>query len=130
MDTKIEFAKRLSDALVAGGYAVRPSVVEREFNQRYWGRAVTLQAARRWLRGEAIPAQDKIEVLAEWLRVEPHWLRFGERVAEANEAKNQAWQSLSPRDREVIESLLALPVPQRKIVYEVILAFAQAHRAE
>ena len=39
-----------------------------------------MQAARRWLRGEAIPAQDKMQVLAEWLKIEPEVLRFGEAV--------------------------------------------------
>jgi len=38
---KAEFAQRLRAAMVAAGYEAKPSVLEREFNQRYWGRAVT-----------------------------------------------------------------------------------------
>ena len=65
MDEKAEFAERLREAMTRAGYELRPVVLEREFNMRYWGRSITLQAARRWLRGEAIPAQDKMQVLAE-----------------------------------------------------------------
>ena len=55
MHEKEEFGQRLRDAMTRAGYALRPVVLEREFNTRYWGRSVTLQAARRWLRGERGP---------------------------------------------------------------------------
>ena len=70
MDEKSDFGTRLCKALQAQGVPLRPSVLEREFNRRYWGRPVTLQAVRRWMRGEAIPAQDKLQVLAEWLKID------------------------------------------------------------
>ena len=57
MNEKADFGERLRAAMVSAGYPLRPVVLEREFNTRYWGRSVTLQAARRWLRGEAIPTQ-------------------------------------------------------------------------
>ncbi|THF65389.1 hypothetical protein E6O51_00485 [Pseudothauera rhizosphaerae] len=50
----------------------------REFNRRYPGAPVTLHATRKWLEGEAIPAQDKLRVLADWLGVTAEWLRFGQ----------------------------------------------------
>lgn len=36
-----------------------------------------MHAARKWLVGEAIPTQDKMRTLAEWLHVPIDWLRFG-----------------------------------------------------
>ena len=33
--------------MTQAGYAVRPVVLGREFNTRYWGRSVTLQAVRK-----------------------------------------------------------------------------------
>ena len=33
--------------------------------------------ASRWLRGRALPEQDKLQVMADLLGVEPHALRFG-----------------------------------------------------
>lgn len=61
---KIEFAKRLQEALARAGVPAKPAVIEREFNQRYWGKPVTLHAARYWLRGESIPTHDKVLCLA------------------------------------------------------------------
>ncbi len=83
MDEKAEFSQRLRKAIESAGYPVRPVVLEREFNTRYWGRPVTVQAVRRWLRGEAIPSQEKLQVLADWLKVEPHVLRFGEQAIQS-----------------------------------------------
>lgn len=127
MTEKIEFAQRLRSAMLAAGYPDRPAVLEREFNSRYWGRSVTFQAVSRWLRGESIPAQDKLQVLAEWLRIEPQALRFGERAALAAREQRGSWED--PRfypEREAVEAFLALPPQQRKVVRDVIMAFAQS----
>jgi len=131
MDEKTEFSQRLRKAIEDAGYQVRPTVLEREFNTRYWGRSVTVQAVRRWLRGEAIPSQEKLQVLAEWLKIEPHALRFGEQAAESIRAKRRQWEeNLDFQERETIEHYLSLPAPQRKIVREVIDAFVKAFPAE
>ena len=73
------FSQRLREALGRiGDDGSSPSRVAREFNRRYPGRPVTLHAARKWLQGEALPAQDKVRVLAQWLGVSAEWLRFGD----------------------------------------------------
>ena len=126
----MEFAQRLREAMTHAGYALRPVVLEREFNTRYWGRSVTLQAARRWLRGEAIPSQDKIQVLAEWLKIEPEVLRFGEAVRQSVQQHRQRWdEGVGYLERETFDAFLQLPAPQRKIIREVILTFAKAHNS-
>ncbi|MEY2893649.1 MAG: hypothetical protein RJA98_3557 [Pseudomonadota bacterium] len=131
MDEKLGFAQRLCDAMTQAGYPLRPIVLEREFNTRYWGRSVTLQAVRRWLRGEAIPSQEKLQVLAEWLHVEPQVLRFGDGVAKSVQQHKARWEDkLSYVERETFDAFLQLPAPQRKVVREVILAFAKAHGTE
>lgn len=128
MDEKAEFSQRLRLAIESAGYPMRPVTVEREFNTRYYGRSVTVQAVRRWLRGEAIPSQEKLQVLADWLKVEPHVLRYGESAINAVRTKQKQWESaISFEERETFEAYLNLPAPQRKIVREVILAFAKAY---
>lgn len=128
MNEKTEFAKRLSDAMAQAGYPLRPVVLEREFNTRYWGRSVTLQAVRRWLRGEAIPSQEKLQVLAEWLKVEPQILRFGEAVRDSVQQHKKRWdEGVGYLERETFEAFLKLPAPQRKVIREVILTFAKVH---
>lgn len=128
MDEKIEFSNRLRTAIQEAGYQLRPTILEREFNTRYWGKPVTVQAVRRWLRGEAIPSQEKLQVLAEWLKIEPHALRFGEQAAESIRAKRKQWEeALDFNERETIERYLNLPVEQRKLIREVINTFAEVY---
>ena len=128
MNEKVEFAQRLTDAMTRAGYALRPVVLEREFNTRYWGRSVTLQAVRRWLRGEAIPSQEKLQVLADWLKVEPQVLRFGEQVSHSIQQQKQRWEEgVGYLERETFDAFLKLPAPQRKLIREVILTFAKVH---
>lgn len=59
------FAQRLLAALERAGVPAKPAVVEREFNQRFWGKPITLHGARLWLRGETFPSHDKVLCLAE-----------------------------------------------------------------
>lgn len=125
---KLEFAKRLQAALENAGVPVRPAVIEREFNQRYWGKPVTLHAVRYWLRGESFPSHDKLLCLAEWLAVEPAVLRYGDEVPTAIRARRKRWdEGIGYQEREIFELFLKLPVPQRKVAREVIIALARAN---
>jgi transcriptional regulator with XRE-family HTH domain len=131
MDEKAQFSQRLRGAIEKAGYSVRPIVLEREFNTRYWGQPITVQAVRRWLRGEAIPSQEKLQVLADWLKVEPHVLRYGEQAIKSIRAKQKRWdEGIGHQEREIFETFLALPAPQRKIAREVIEALAIAFSAK
>lgn len=130
MDEKAQFSQRLRSAIENAGYTVRPIVLEREFNTRYWGQPITVQAVRRWLRGEAIPSQEKLQVLADWLKIEPHLLRFGEQAVKSIRAKQKRWdEGIAYQEREVFEAYLNLPIAQRKVVREVIQTFAKAFPA-
>jgi transcriptional regulator with XRE-family HTH domain len=125
MDEQFNFSKRLKTAMQGAGYTARASVLEREFNLRYWGKSVTLQAVRRWLNGEAVPTQDKLKTLAEWLDVDPHWLRFGERLHGSVQEQRKRWDvNMTQEERAVVEAFMALAPDKRKIVGEVVKAFA------
>lgn len=130
MDEKSEFSRRLRQAMVDAGYAASPTVLEREFNLRWFGQSISNQAAWNWLNGKSIPTQDKIQVLAEWLKVEPEVLRFGEQVRQAVRSHHQRWaEGIGHLEREALDAFLQLPAPQRKLIREVILTFAQVHAA-
>lgn len=125
---KAEFAARLHAALERVGVPARAAVVEREFNQRYWGKPITLHAARLWLRGETIPSHERLLCLAEWLGVEPQVLRYGEAVPSAVRERKRQWDGgIGYQEREVFELFLKLPVPSRKVAREVIIALARAN---
>lgn len=128
MNEKLEFSQRLQAAMVAAGLEPRPGVLLNQFNANYWGRSVTFQAVSRWLRGEAIPAQDKLLVLAGFLKIEPEVLRFGEAVRNSVEQHRQRWdEGVGYLERETFDAFLKLPAPQRKLIREVILTFAKVH---
>lgn len=124
---KQKFAQRLCEAMETLGYEAKPAVLEREFNLRSWGKPMTLHGVRRWLRGETIPAQDKLLVLAEWLRIPPQQLRSGIEVEQRIRQERARWdEGIGYQEREAFEAFLRLPVPQRKLLREVILTFAKA----
>ena len=130
-DAKAQFAQRLREAMAALGYDPKPAVLEREFNLRYWGKAMTLHGVRRWLRGETLPSQDKLLVLAEWLQVPPQQLRFGAEIETRVRERRDRWETaLGYQDREMIEAYLRIPPPQRKALREVVIAVARAYPAE
>ena len=131
MNNKLEFAQRLRDAMVAAGLEARPGVLMNQFNANYWGRSVSFQAVSRWLRGEAIPEQDKLLVLAGILKIEPEVLRFGEAVRNSVQQHRQRWdEGIGYLERETFDAFLQLPAPQRKLIREVILTFAKVHSAD
>lgn len=125
-----KFAERLRAAMEKAGYKAEAAVLEREFNQRYYGKGVTLHGVNKWLKGQAIPRLDKIEVLAKWLRIPPEELTFGLEIKQQIKKARARWDDgIGYQEREVFEVFLALPAPQRRILREVIMTFAQAHKA-
>jgi len=131
-ETKLQFAERLRSAMQVAGYPPRPAVLEREFNSRFWGKPMTLHGVRRWLLGETLPSQDKLLVLAEWLAVPPQTLLFGDAATSSlrTEQRKPRWDAgVGFEERELFEAFLRLPVPQRRVVREVILAFSRAYSA-
>lgn len=121
-----KFSQRLANAMQQAGYEARPKVLFHLFNTRYRGRSVTFQTTSRWLAGGAIPAQDKLQVIADVLGVEPHALRFGaparSRVAETR----ATWPAgVGSRERQVIDAYLKLPPKKREVVGELVKMLAE-----
>lgn len=127
MKNSIAFGDRLKAAMTKAGYALKPVVIEREFNQRYWGTPVTVQAIRKWLLGDVIPTQDKLQVLAEWLQVDPHWLRFGEDRFGSVRDQESKWEiGMTQEDRNTISEFMTLPLAERKTLRQFFQAYLQA----
>ncbi len=77
-EEKWDFSRRLKEAMRKARLDAGPTRFAREFNLRHHGEPVTAQTARKWLYGKALPTQDKLRTLAQWLEISPHWLRYGE----------------------------------------------------
>lgn len=116
--------------MVKAGLKPEPAVLERNFNQHYFGKPITLHGVRKWLIGESIPPYDKIIALAAMLHVSPEELTFGLEIKKKVKEQNVRWdEAISYQEREIFEAFLALPAPQRKVVREVIQTFARAFPA-
>lgn len=128
MSEKQDFSDRLRKAMQDCRLAPSASVLEREFNLRWSGNPIRRQAAWKWLNGEAIPTQDKLQEIARWLRVEPHQLRFGDHVLRHLRVEQKRWdEGAGYLERETFDAFLRLPAAQRKLIREIILTFAQVH---
>lgn len=125
---KADFARRLRTALHDAGIEASASVLEKRFNSRYDGTPVTAQAISGWLSGRYLPKQDKIRVLAALVGVDPHVLQYGgkPRVGEGK----PPWDALPAPDRAMVDTFLTLPLPQRKLVRELVAMLATGAEAE
>lgn len=73
-----QFSERLKKEFIRIGLPVSsPTQIANEFNRRYPATKVAAQTVRKWLLADAIPTQEKLVGLADWLGVSPQWLRFG-----------------------------------------------------
>jgi len=113
------FSERLKMALSQNGYpSDQPSAVCREFNLRYRAKRITVHAVRKWLIGEAIPAQDKVQTLAEWLGVSAQWLRFGDQTPQVTTTAMPA----DNRNSRVFSEYCKLDEAGQLIVEDLILS--------
>lgn len=80
----------------------------------------------KWLLGEAIPSQDKVQALAAWLGVRPEWLRYGETEAMNTYAAKEP--ALTESDRDVIRQFRRLNTGHRQAVREVMLSLQRSER--
>ena len=123
---KAAFAKRLRGALEARGIEASAAVIEKRFNSRYDGAAVTAQAISGWLNGKSMPKQDKLRVLAAIVGMEPHELQFGGKSAVA-EGRADWTQVLGAPERTMMDAYASLPAMQRKLVRELVASLARAY---
>jgi len=115
------FAQRLRQALEEAGWAASPTVVAHEFNLRYWGRSISIHAARNWLLGVSLPRQDKLRVLADWLRVSPEALLLGAAPA-AGATATAGMPALGLADQRMLQTYLRLSRESQHVVQTVVAA--------
>ncbi len=124
-----DFSERLRSALAQAGYEPSPTVVAREFNLRTPDKPVSIFASRKWLMGEAIPTQDKVRVLADWLAAPAHWLRFGvedsEKSPDVDSASSIKMNSL---ERTILGDYQRLNETNRFVIREMITVLLKAEQ--
>ncbi|MGF6769622.1 transcriptional regulator with XRE-family HTH domain [Paraburkholderia sp. GAS199] len=121
---KNAFAKRLRDSLeplkIRGG-----TKLAEQFNLRHRGaQPVSPQTAHKWLKGTTIPTPDKLQTLAEWLKVEVHWLHYGPSpgVRQRQVPRGEPYPP-SPETIELASKIASLTPKDRNLVEEMIDRF-------
>lgn len=125
-----DFSERLQQALRNADYSPdSPTQLAREFNIRFSGRPITVHAARKWLVGEAIPTQEKLRTLAQWLGVPAEWLRFGSGAANPQAgAGGELGERFDTADVKLIADLQRLDEHHRAIAREFIRMLLRVSR--
>jgi transcriptional regulator with XRE-family HTH domain len=123
-----DFSERLQLALRNADYSPdSPTQLAREFNIRFSGRPITVHAARKWLVGEAIPTQEKLRTLAQWLGVPAEWLRFGGEQS-ANGTTVDPTSRFESADVKLIADLQRLDEHNQSIAREIIRMLVRMNR--
>jgi hypothetical protein len=86
------FTRRLESLLLKKGSTLSPTTLARDFNLRWRGVPVTVNATRKWLMGQAMPTMDKLAVLANMLNTSQDWLRFGDLSLENSDNRSYTSQ--------------------------------------
>lgn len=105
-----------------------PTELARDFNIRFGGRPITVHAARKWLVGEAIPTQDKMRTLAEWLQVPIEWLRFG--GDEKGSITTTASPAFKSAELKMLSDIQLLDEHHQMMVREFIRILLHANRRQ
>ncbi|MBI1892112.1 MAG: hypothetical protein HYS18_15815 [Burkholderiales bacterium] len=128
-----DFSERLQQALRNADYSPdSPTQLAREFNVRFSGRPITVHAARKWLVGEAIPTQEKLRTLAQWLGVPAEWLRFGSNSTEGGTVGDAGGVPVrfESADVKLIADLQRLDDHYRMIAREIIRMLVRLSRSK
>lgn len=116
---RLEFSRRLREELIRTGREESPVALAREINLHLRNpERVHPSSCRKWLHGQAIPTQEKLQVLARILQVTPAWLRFGQ-LTDLREPQPVAaplssdelalldgWRQLGARQRRTVRMLM------------------------
>lgn len=124
-----DFSGRLQQALRNADYSPdSPTQLAREFNVRFAGRPITVHAARKWIVGEAIPTQEKLRTLAQWLGVPAEWLRFGGVEMPPKDGQGEPALRFESDDVKLITDLQRLDEHYRLIAREIIRMLVRINR--
>jgi len=126
-DEKVAFSKRLEFAIRRSPDPVDGATeLALRFNLLYTGSPVSPQTAHKWLSGRAIPTNDKLATLAQWLNVDEHWLHYGPSPAKRDETANEEAGKVLPGTVPPADVMsLALKIqalsPQRRYLLEELV---------
>ena len=130
MNAKDEFSARLRTAMTAAGLEISGTELERAFNRKWNQTPISVQAAWNWINGKTVPRNDKLQVLARLLKVDPNALLYDTREPLSAADRRREWEDrVTYAERESIDAFLRLPTQQRLLVRDVIATYAKVYGA-
>ncbi|WP_296649711.1 transcriptional regulator [Paraburkholderia sp.] len=130
MEEKSAFSERLKFAMKRASEKLRGSTdLALHFNLRHHGEhPVSPQTVHKWLSGRTIPTDDKLRTLADWFKVDVHWLHYGPPPSGMTSAvpkplRRDEKYPLSPETIELASKIEALSPHHRYLVQELIAEF-------
>jgi hypothetical protein len=124
---RAEFSVRLQKSLAMNGYAPdSPTILAREFNIRFSGKPITVHAGRKWLVAEALPTQEKLRLLADWLGVGVQWLRYGDEEDQPGKAKVSDINQLSRKEIAMLHALRLLNTSDVELIHQMIFRLSNS----
>lgn len=119
-EERSHFCHRLLRTLEARKLPTSATDFATMFNLRADGATVTVHGARKWLIGESIPTQERIQILSDWLGVTAAWLRFGD--ADNGDVALAPRNPIHIDDSELalVKDLRRLSPGHRKVVRELV----------
>ena len=119
------FTQRLREEWTRSGRQASPVVLAREINLHLKkAEKVTPSSCRKWLHGQSIPTQEKLQVLANILQVSPAWLRYGQLTDVQEPVPNsppltpaelsllEVWRQLGRSQQRAVRSLMGQMLKQ------------------
>jgi transcriptional regulator with XRE-family HTH domain len=123
------FAKRLLSILVSAGSSTSPKSIRHELLRANPQLRITEASVSHWLSGRAMPRSHNIQALANWLKVAPSFLVYGE-----NDSKDKPLcvgeLDLTLEASRLLEAYMALRPQHRHSVLEVIKALIHLQQVE
>ncbi len=130
IEEKTAFAERLKFAMNRAPEKLRGGTdLALHFNLRHRGaQPVSPQTVHKWLSARTIPTNDKLQTLAEWFKVDLHWLHYGPAPVESSRAvpgplPPASATGLSAEALELSAKIEALKPHHRYLIHELVAQF-------
>lgn len=125
---RLDFARRLIEALAFAGLDDSPTTLARHFNTHSSGMVITMHGARRWLVGDSIPTQSHLNALASLLGVSSAWLLLGQGpMLEDAVSMEPNPTSSNGNLGEVLGIFQSLKDSERQLVWNLMMMLNRSH---
>ena len=115
------FGARFREAVRRAGYGSIGATELADVLAAVFPEGISIQSAHKWIAGTAVPRPERLTVLAKWLDVSEHWLRYGPDPKASNRLTGGTDRSLNSKD--LARRIQALSEAQREIVDALLIQF-------